>query len=73
MFNYIRRVICHFRGHYYGISYYQEWHEVKVKNRKPVRSHVKSIFTCDCCGHKTKKLNRKESDAILNSKQFGYR
>ena len=73
MIKYIKKLICHFKGHYYGVSYYQEWQQVKVKNRKSVRSHVKSTFTCERCGFKAKKLNQKQSKKILDSDQFGYR
>lgn len=69
------KIICLFKGHYYGISYEQRWTERSrnKRSRSRFRHNIRSRFTCDRCGHKTKWLGRKQSNLIIESERFGYR
>lgn len=50
--------------HEYNPMYAKKWRQYKSGTR---RRHIKSQFSCAHCGRKTKWLNKKETEALLES------
>ncbi len=55
---------CFFGLHKYNPVFNQRWIQYSKGTRK---RHVKSQFTCIHCWQKTKWLNRKDTEAMLDS------